>query len=61
MNKAKGNYMTYDKKCLQLAISFLSDHDYALTITRRNELADLLAQEIQRTIEDFIAGRGLET
>ncbi len=52
--------MTYDKKCLQLAISFLSDYDYALTIKKRNELADLLAQEIQRTIEDFIAGKGLE-
>ncbi len=53
--------MSYDRKCLQLAISFLSDYDYTLTIKRRNELADLLAQEIQRTIEDFIAGKGLET
>ncbi len=53
--------MTYDKECLQLAIRFLTDYDYALTIKKRNELSDLLAQEIQRTVEDFIAGHGLET
>lgn len=43
---------TYDKQCLELAKSFLSDSD--LPADKIPGLAHLLALEIQQTIEDFI-------
>ena len=49
--------MTYDKKCYDLAEAFLRDEAnekniHPDTVATR---AHLLAEEIQRTIEDFIA------
>ena len=48
---------TYDKKCHDLALAFLSD--LALTDERRAFLAHELASELQDLIEDFIDMRGL--
>ena len=45
--------MTYDEKCSILADEFLSDEPLAGFNT--DDRRDRLAQEIQRTIEDFIA------
>lgn len=45
--------MTYDEKCYELAEAFLSDQPLAGFNTESRR--DKLAQEIQRTIEDFIA------
>jgi len=44
--------MTYDKACHELALSFLRDSD--VHTARIPGLADVLAQDIQRTIEDFL-------
>lgn len=45
--------MTYDQKCHDLAIAFLSDFP-ALTAERRAEYADEMAKAIQQTIEEYI-------
>lgn len=42
--------MTYDRKCAELAESFLNDANIATLRT-----IDQLASEIQTTIEDFIS------
>ena len=42
--------MAYDQKCYDLAALFLSDVQFPV----KHEDADRLAQEIQRTIEDFL-------
>ena len=42
--------MTYDEKCYELALVFLSDHPHINT----DAMADELASVIQDTIEDFI-------
>ena len=48
--------MSYDTKCLQLALSFLDDHpDIQCT-----EAAVELAEEIQRTIKDWIEAKESE-
>jgi hypothetical protein len=44
--------MTYDKACLELALSFLNDAN--VNSAQVPGLADILAQDIQRVIEDFI-------
>jgi len=44
--------MSYDKACLELALSFLNDSN--VHSLRVPGLADVLAQDIQRVIEDFI-------
>lgn len=49
--------MTYDQACFDLALSFLTDSN--LHADKVSELADLLAQDIQRTIEDFLTERGI--
>ena len=43
--------MTYDEKCYELALMFLSDHPCLNT----DKNADELAMEIQGHIEDWIA------
>lgn len=45
--------MTVDPKCHELAGKFLDDVD--LTLETRMKLQDELAQEIQRTVEDFLS------
>jgi hypothetical protein len=50
--------MTYDKACFDLALSFLTDSN--AHADKVSELADLLAQDIQRAIEDFFEGRNLD-
>ena len=45
--------MTYDRKCLDLASCFLSDHD-----DRTDDEQDELAQVIQDAIEDWFSDRG---
>lgn len=45
--------MSYDKKCYDLADAFLSDTDTSHLGSESNK--DKLAQEIQNTIEAFIA------
>jgi hypothetical protein len=49
--------MTYDQACFDLALTFL--HDSKAHPDRVSEWADLLAQDIQRAIEDFFEGRNL--
>ncbi len=51
--------MTYDKQCLELAESFISDSNAEDCC--KAEISERLAKEIQRTIEDFMAGNGLDT
>jgi hypothetical protein len=46
--------MTYDTKCLDLAMAFLSDFSDAQLPHPRAKLADELAQSIQQAIEDYI-------
>jgi hypothetical protein len=46
--------MLYDGKCWDLAVAFLSDVA-GLSDAERVAHADLLAQEIQTTIEDYIS------
>jgi len=45
--------MTYDEKCHELALAFLSDYPHINT----DSMADKLAQEIQERIEDFIKSK----
>ena len=45
--------MSYDARCHDLARAFLRDHE-PLSDKVRDALADELAQEIQRAIEDFL-------
>ncbi len=60
--RRKGGGMTYDRQCLELAKSFIRDCRPApSTHEKEMALCDELAKDIQRTIEDFIADRGLET
>ncbi len=49
---------TYDKQCLALAYSFLSDSN--ADISNWRELSHQLAQEIQQTIEDFMEDNNLQ-
>ncbi len=52
--------MSYDKECFELARSFITYSEKApSTHEKQMELCDKLAQEIQRTIEDFMAKNGL--
>ena len=44
--------MSYDEKCYDLAIAFLQD--YRLSEDRTKKYAHELAQNIQRTIEDYL-------
>lgn len=46
--------MSYDQKCYDLAITFLADQEPKLTAEELAEQADILAAEIQTTIEDFL-------
>ncbi len=45
--------MSYDTKCFQLAAEFLDDHPAIRSI----ENVQILAQEIQTTIEEWIEDR----
>lgn len=45
--------MTYDTKCHDLALHFLSDYG-PLGIAARQMLADQLAQRVQQAVEDFL-------
>jgi hypothetical protein len=45
--------MAHDQKCWDLASAFLDDHQHIHTTDNFNELAD----ENQRTIDDFIADK----
>jgi hypothetical protein len=45
--------MAHDQKCWDLANAFLDDHPHIHTTDNFNELAD----EIQRTIDEFIADK----
>ncbi len=49
---------TFDQKCLDLAQSFLGDHD--MESDKRAQLEHKLAQEIQQTIEDFMEDNNLQ-
>ncbi len=43
---------TYDRECLTLAQSFISDSE--IQVEKMDKCAEELAKEIQQTIEDFI-------
>ncbi len=51
---------SYDKQCLALAVSFLSDTEAKTEAPyRQAQIAHSLALEIQQTIEDFLQEQGL--
>ncbi len=53
---------TYDKQCLALAKSFLSDTQAAHFPERQKfSLEDALAKDIQETIENFLEEQKLNT